>query len=1131
MRVESRLEPINQAFVLKISSPILGRFLTFRSDWTSARTAAYRWPISDLDPGSMHTVSIAGRQEQLTADENGHATFEWDGLDDQGEHVGQAMATLDDGERQIRLGRWDPLAIGLGGLLISGYDHLDVLARRVHTSTGRLKGNLLVRQVEDGYEIPRNGRRAIAQFDSDGYLRRVVDNHSREVERYERDSRGLTSLTRGKRSLAIERDLSSIAITDGEARFELDLDDRGRVATLEDPAGAVVSFDYSPTGLLISAKDPSGFEYVFTYDEVGRLESYSAPGTGQVDLVRTAVDGGVRVNVLTGEGRESFHQVQKQPDGEVVRTLKCCDDHPQVTRIKGGVIESTNPDGSRVINERRSGRRQVILPSGLTHVRTVSDGLIDVNGHTTERIALDNGTLVRTPSGREHRVHRTDTGFVVTRPDGTETEVVEDDEGRVIQMTDADQTMEYQYGADGLVASVSWPDGATSRFEHTESGWLTAQHFADGRSVLLERDGSGLLRQITTPIGDHIGFRYISRDLPSQIQFGSPDDRIEFEYDRDGLLVAKRETAMPPVVYQRDTNGRVAQIEIGDQTTSVSHRKGSATEVVAPDGQKTIFQLDGNLVTAVEQHGSADGSVEYRYGPSFKCTEIRSGSLQASLEYDVDGRLARASEARITRDPAGRISRIDAGTVSVEYRYTPAGLTESIIATANGEQVWTVAYEHDRLRRISRINDSSEPGPIEIEYDEAGNLIAAGSDFQADWDGHGNPLNVSRNGEASTGIVEPVDRLTALGPAQIAYEGSRVRAIGDVGISRDAQGRVTGVKGPSSSTELVRDGLGRLIGIARDEHAIGLISGRHDRPEVVLGADGSPEMLLVGVNDSDTPLVAVEPARILLIVQDHQGSVRRVIDIESGEVVDARDYDVWGRLMRRTGDSLVPYGFAGGIDDPQHDLVHFPERSYSTTAMRWLSRDPRLFSGGASNLYAYCNNDPVNYRDPKGATVEVCRRKTDLFIAPEVIFEGKEHWWLRTTDEEAGMGSGGGSKVGVLDHKGEGDREGSECDPVDDVDEECVNGHIALTRETPGGIKYGKSLGYYGPTNTCQFFVDEVLDACSNGEYSIQTDNPEAYEHWYNPDTNVDNYSSADQPIDYTPDPGQSSLDDGELWE
>ncbi|WP_258001559.1 RHS repeat-associated core domain-containing protein, partial [Fischerella thermalis] len=45
-------------------------------------------------------------------------------------------------------------------------------------------------------------------------------------------------------------------------------------------------------------------------------------------------------------------------------------------------------------------------------------------------------------------------------------------------------------------------------------------------------------------------------------------------------------------------------------------------------------------------------------------------------------------------------------------------------------------------------------------------------------------------------------------------------------------------------------------------------------------------------------------------------------------------------------------------------------RTYDPRTARWLQRDPIDAASGDPNLYRYCGNDPVNYRDPTGTEIQ-----------------------------------------------------------------------------------------------------------------------------------------------------------------
>jgi uncharacterized protein RhaS with RHS repeats len=47
------------------------------------------------------------------------------------------------------------------------------------------------------------------------------------------------------------------------------------------------------------------------------------------------------------------------------------------------------------------------------------------------------------------------------------------------------------------------------------------------------------------------------------------------------------------------------------------------------------------------------------------------------------------------------------------------------------------------------------------------------------------------------------------------------------------------------------------------------------------------------------------------------------------------------------------------------------DRDYDPEIGRFISKDPILFAGGDTNLYAYVLNDPINFIDPKGLYTEI----------------------------------------------------------------------------------------------------------------------------------------------------------------
>jgi RHS repeat-associated protein len=108
------------------------------------------------------------------------------------------------------------------------------------------------------------------------------------------------------------------------------------------------------------------------------------------------------------------------------------------------------------------------------------------------------------------------------------------------------------------------------------------------------------------------------------------------------------------------------------------------------------------------------------------------------------------------------------------------------------------------------------------------------------------------------------------------------------------------------------------------------------------------------------------------ILSDHLGSPRAVVDIASGNLIETINFDEFGNetdtlaVTLPTGYVRIPFGFAGGLYDPDTSLVRFGARDYDASVGRWTSKDPLRFEAAQDNLYGYVFNDPVNFKDQGG---------------------------------------------------------------------------------------------------------------------------------------------------------------------
>ncbi|MEM9384824.1 MAG: RHS repeat-associated core domain-containing protein [Pseudomonadota bacterium] len=103
------------------------------------------------------------------------------------------------------------------------------------------------------------------------------------------------------------------------------------------------------------------------------------------------------------------------------------------------------------------------------------------------------------------------------------------------------------------------------------------------------------------------------------------------------------------------------------------------------------------------------------------------------------------------------------------------------------------------------------------------------------------------------------------------------------------------------------------------------------------------------------------------MIVDHLGSIRLIVDIASGEIIQRIDNDTWGRVIADTNPGFQPFGFAGSLYDQHTALTQFGFREYDAISGQWTRKDPIGFQGSTNNLYSCAASDPVNFVDPEGA--------------------------------------------------------------------------------------------------------------------------------------------------------------------
>jgi uncharacterized protein RhaS with RHS repeats len=146
-------------------------------------------------------------------------------------------------------------------------------------------------------------------------------------------------------------------------------------------------------------------------------------------------------------------------------------------------------------------------------------------------------------------------------------------------------------------------------------------------------------------------------------------------------------------------------------------------------------------------------------------------------------------------------------------------------------------------------------------------------------------------------------------------------------------------------------------------------------------------------------------------------------------------------------------------------------RDYDPGSGRYVESD-RIGLGAGTNTYIYVAGNPLDWADPSGLDVFLCRQPAFGFRHNPI-----DHQWIKTDSAEAGMGGTRGNAPGidsgdmpgdpvqVTDHAGRSKQPGASCQKIEGVDENKVNAALVI----------GRPLGRWGPTNQCQSFANDTL--------------------------------------------------------
>ena len=529
-------------------------------------------------------------------------------------------------------------------------------------------------------------------------------------------------------------------------------------------------------------------------------------------------------------------------------------------------------------------------------------------------------------------------------------------------------------------AADTWSFAASARDENA-AGSYAIQIVRNGNAIVTAAlveydftyDKAGNLtgtREDQAAVADMYGFGKAASGLVVQTSFAIDAlDRVtRYEQALPGGVVVKR----ADYTYRAD-----------DSVSAVKRYAGAGSNPVAG----TSNQYDGiGRLTGIAHASAGSGLISYgfTYDAASRMTSLTSPEGKSSFTLDSTDQLLSASLTgeRYAYDATG--NRTTAGTLT--------GPGNRVLV----DGVYRYAYDAEGNRTAKY-----------IDKDGSKTLSAGDTDVTVyGWDQRNRLVAVSHLGTWAANAAAAVSsQVTAALPGsdlelRYTYDAfdRRIRRA----IDADGSGRASGwdvsyaaYAGDVRTLEIaqgstVRDQAGKVVGI------VGSVVQRNFY--------GSGVDTVLAVDQ-----VAGNATKTFWMLGDHQGSIRDIVSGTGptlGRLVEHRQYDSFGRVIRRTASAVagaaatagvgIDFGYAGRPLEERTGLSDNRARWYEPGTGRFINEDPSGFKGGDANLFRYVGNDPLDRTDPSGLAAKWAQQAAKSAV-PAAGFAGLGQNYATTT--------------------------------------------------------------------------------------------------------------------------------------
>lgn len=798
----------------------------------------------------------------------------------------------------------------------------------------------------------------------------------------------------------------------------------GYLASVTTPAGETTAMSYSSGGLLSQFKKPKGNSSTFTYNSNGELAQDTDAAGGFKSLLLSVLDTfKYSITQTTAMGRRTQLTVDTStplsnsystiyPNGRRVDQQKTPYES-DINDYGGYFYNGFNLD----IDPRLGGMTQFYdnqnwsnngsfsvttnkisyTPLSTTDFFKYIEQQNSTNGSMTVTTIYNSAQkTTNSVTGLGRSVSSTIDNFErpvrVTNGNLLPVQYAYTNKGQLASIQQGSRVTQFTYNSLGQLQSVTDPLGEIQQYTWDVSGRLTQAIRPDGKQINYDYDANSNLTSFQPP--DKLVHSFASNILDLFSVYTPPSVGVStsesYLYNLDQQLTQQTKLDGSTIQYSYDSatgnltnvQGILKSIAYQSGDDSASYPETSQTS----DGVQLFVQsqADLQLNRTYQFPGPVQGGITYTYGEQFRLNQIQilknstdpNSGIRIAMGYDNDSVLTSAGDLQISRDTANGIMTSNLlGSVQEAFSYNQYGEAISDSTTINSNALFSEQYTRDKLGRITTKveNILGTSTTYAYIYDLAGRLTDVSTNGVASnhytYDSNGNRLSLN----STTATYDAQDRISQYGNTNYTFDanGNLTQKQNGTDVTKyqyDDFGQLAQVNLPNGHviTYLIDGDVNRVVKILDGVTTKKFIYHANGQIAAEMNLDNTLKTLFIYGTQSNSPDYMAQGSIEYRFVKDQLGSIRFVVNTSDGAVVQRLDYDEFGNISQDTNPGFQPFGFAGGLYDPDTKLVRFGTRDYDSEIGRWTTKDPLGFGGGDTNVMAYVGNDPINSIDPTG---------------------------------------------------------------------------------------------------------------------------------------------------------------------